>query len=212
MTLFMNYFLQNAGYIWMQCVRHFLISFYGVMIACIVCIPLGIYLARRIKLSTIFISLANILQTIPSLALLSILMIFLGLGVNTVIATVFFYSLLPILKNTITAIREVDTNLIDVAKGMGMTNQQILFKVELPLSLSIIMAGIRNAIVIAIGVTAIGTFIGAGGLGDIISRGINVTNGSVIIWAGALPTAFMAVMLDYLLSVIEKKLLVFIHH
>lgn len=206
MQIFIDYFIQNGSYIWMQCWRHFLISIYGVLLAALVAIPLGIYIARRYKLSVVIISLANIIQTIPSLALLSVLMIGLGLGPNTVIATVFLYSLLPILKNTVTAINEVDDSLLDVAKGMGMTKHQILKKVELPLALAVIMAGIRNALVVAIGVTAIGTFIGAGGLGDIISRGINMSNGSAVIWAGAIPTALMAVICDYLLGLLEKKL------
>lgn len=206
MQIFIDYFIQNGSYIWMQCWRHFLISIYGVLLAALVAIPIGIYIARRYKLSVVIISLANIIQTIPSLALLSVLMVGLGLGPNTVIATVFLYSLLPILKNTVTAINEVDDSLLDVAKGMGMTKHQILTKVELPLALAVIMAGIRNALVVAIGVTAIGTFIGAGGLGDIISRGINMSNGSAVIWAGAVPTALMAVICDYLLGLVEKKL------
>lgn len=206
MQIFIDYFIQNGSYIWMQCWRHFLISIYGVLLAALVAIPIGIYIARRYKLSVVVISLANIIQTIPSLALLSVLMVGLGLGPNTVIATVFLYSLLPILKNTVTAINEVDDSLLDVAKGMGMTKHQILTKVELPLALAVIMAGIRNALVVAIGVTAIGTFIGAGGLGDIISRGINMSNGSAVIWAGAIPTALMAVICDYLLGLVEKKL------
>lgn len=206
MDIFIDYVVQNGSYIWAQYLRHFLISIYGVLFASIVAIPIGIYMAKRKKLSRVIISLANIIQTIPSLAMLSILMVALGLGANTVIATVFLYSLLPIFKNTVTAIQGVDENLIDVAKGMGMTKMQSLFKVEIPLSLSVIMAGIRNALVIAVGITAIGTFIGAGGLGDIISRGINISNGSAIIWAGAIPTALMAVISDYVLGKIEKKL------
>ena len=133
-------------------------------------------------------------------------MIVMGLGVNTVIMAVFLYSLLPIIKNTYTGVKNVDDNLIDVAKAMGMTKKQIIFKIELPLSISIIMAGVRNALVMAIGITAIGTFIGAGGLGDIITRGINVTDGSAIILAGAIPTAFMAVISDFVLQKIEKVL------
>ncbi len=201
-----QYYIQNASYVGIAVWRHFLISFYGVLIAAIVAIPIGIYMAKRVKLSQVIISLANIIQTIPSLALLSIVMVGLGLGANTVIVTVFLYSLLPIFKNTVAAINEVDDDLLDVAKGMGMTKSQVLLKVELPLSLSVIMAGIRNAIVVAIGVTAIGTFIGAGGLGDIISRGIAVSNGSAIIWAGTIPTALMAILADFLLGKLEKKL------
>jgi len=133
-------------------------------------------------------------------------MIFMGLGVNTVIMAVFLYSLLPIIKNTYTGVKSVDENLVDVAKSMGMSKKQIIMKIELPLSMSIIMAGIRNALVMAGGVTAIGTFIGAGGLGDIITRGIKVSNGSAIIMAGALPTALMAVISDFLLQFVEKIL------
>lgn len=206
MEMFIDYVVQNGSYIWQQCFRHFLISIYGVLFASLFAIPIGIYMAKRKKLSRVVISLANIIQTIPSLAMLSILMVGLGLGANTVIATVFLYSLLPIFKNTVTAIQGVDESLVDVAKGMGMTKMQSLLKVEIPLSLSVIMAGIRNALVIAIGITAIGTFIGAGGLGDIISRGINISNGSAIIWAGAIPTALMAVICDFVLGKIEKKL------
>ena len=133
-------------------------------------------------------------------------MLGLGLGSDTVIATVFLYSLLPIIKNTYTGVRNVDAALLDTGKGMGMTRMQLTYLVELPLSLSVIMAGLRNALVVAIGITAIGTFIGAGGLGDIISRGVNATNGTAIILAGAIPTALMAVLADWLLGLMEKRL------
>ena len=203
---FISYFATNGDYVFGQFIRHFLISVYGVLFASIVAIPIGFFISRRCKMADIVISLANILQTIPSLAMVSILMIVMGLGVNTVIMAVFLYSLLPIIKNTYTGVKNVDDNLIDVAKAMGMTKRQIIFKIELPLSISIIMAGVRNALVMAIGITAIGTFIGAGGLGDIITRGINVTDGSAIILAGAVPTAFMAVISDFVLQKIEKML------
>lgn len=204
----LKYYQINGMYVTAQFFRHFLISIYGVLFASIVAVPLGFWIARNSKLAGIVLSIANIIQTIPSLAMLSILMVALGLGPNTVVVTVFLYSLLPILKNTYTGVKSVDESVLDVAKGVGMTKKQIRFKVILPLSVSLIMGGIRNALVIAIGVTAIGTFIGAGGLGDIISRGINVTDGGAIIWAGAIPTAFMAVLVDLILNRIEKKLMV----
>ncbi|MGY3777574.1 ABC transporter permease [Isobaculum melis] len=202
----LTYFQTNGSYVLAQFVRHFLISIYGVLFAAIVAIPLGILIARHRKLSSWVISMANVIQTIPSLALLGMIMVVLGLGTNTVIVAVFLYSILPILKNTYTGIKSVDKNLVDSGKGMGMTKFQVLTMIELPLSLSVIMAGIRNALVVAIGVTAIGAFIGAGGLGDIIIRGTNATNGGAIILAGALPTALMAVLSDLLLGFIEKKL------
>jgi osmoprotectant transport system permease protein len=200
------YYRENAGYVFEQFTRHFLISIYGVLFAAIVAIPLGFWIARHKKMADWIIGAANVIQTIPSLALLSILMLGLGLGSDTVIATVFLYSLLPIIKNTYTGVRNVDAALLDTGKGMGMTRMQLTYLVELPLSLSVIMAGLRNALVVAIGITAIGTFIGAGGLGDIISRGVNATNGTAIILAGAIPTALMAVLADWLLGLLEKRL------
>lgn len=203
----LQYYATNGNLVLEQFLRHFLISIYGVLFASIVAIPLGFKIARHRKLALWVIRIGNIIQTIPSLAMLSILMIVMGLGPNTVVMTVFLYSLLPIVKNTYTAVLNVQPQLLDVAKGMGMTPRQILLKVELPLSMSIIIGGIRNALVLAIGITAIGTFIGAGGLGDIITRGINVSNGSAIVWAGALPTALMAILADLSLSYLEKKLI-----
>lgn len=200
------YYRENGSYVFEQFNRHFLISIYGVLFAAIVAIPLGFWIARNKKLADWIIGAANVIQTIPSLALLSILMLGLGLGSDTVIATVFLYSLLPIIKNTYTGVRNVDAALLDTGKGMGMTRMQLTYLVELPLSLSVIMAGLRNALVVAIGITAIGTFIGAGGLGDIISRGVNATNGTAIILAGAIPTALMAVLADWLLGLMEKRL------
>ena len=200
------YYRENAGYVFEQFTRHFLISIYGVLFAAIVAIPLGFWIARSKKLADWIIGAANVIQTIPSLALLSILKLGLGPGTDTGIATVFLYSLLPIIKNTYTGVRNVDAALLDTGKGMGMTRMQLTYLVELPLSLSVIMAGLRNALVVAIGITAIGTFIGAGGLGDIISRGVNATNGTAIILAGAIPTALMAVLADWLLGLMEKRL------
>lgn len=203
---FFYYFQENGSYIFAQFIRHFLISIYGVLFAAVVGIPVGIMISRRRKLANWVIRLANIIQTIPSLAMISILIIGLGLGVNVVIITVFLYSLLPIIKNTYTGMIQVDKNILDVGKGMGMTARQRLFMVELPLSVSVIMAGIRNALVVAIGITAIGAFVGAGGLGDIIIRGTNATDGTSIILAGALPTALMAIITDWLLGILEKRL------
>ncbi|MBK5026735.1 ABC transporter permease [Enterococcus faecium] len=203
---FFYYFQENGSYIFAQFIRHFLISIYGVLFAAVVGIPIGIMISRRRKLANWVIRLANIIQTIPSLAMISILIIGLGLGVNVVIVTVFLYSLLPIIKNTYTGMIQVDKNILDVGKGMGMTARQRLFMVELPLSVSVIMAGIRNALVVAIGITAIGAFVGAGGLGDIIIRGTNATDGTSIILAGALPTALMAIITDWLLGILERRL------
>lgn len=200
------YYTQNSLYVWEQFYRHFLMSIYGVLFAAIVAIPLGILIARYRKLSTWVISLANIIQTIPALAMLAILMLVMGLGPNTVIFALFLYSLLPIIKNTYTGIVNVDRSLTETGKAMGMTKLQVLWMVELPLALSVIMAGLRTALVISIGIATIGTFIGAGGLGDIILRGTNATDGTAIILAGAIPTALMAVLADIVMAWFERQL------
>lgn len=200
------YYTQNGAYVWEQFSRHFLMSAYGVLFAAIVAIPLGILIARYHRLSPWVMSLANIIQTIPALAMLAVLMLVMGLGTNTVVFALFLYSLLPIIKNTYTGIRNVDQTLLESGKAMGMTKFQVLRMVELPLAMSVIMAGLRTALVITIGIATIGTFIGAGGLGDIILRGTNATDGTAIILAGAIPTAFMAVIADVGMGWIEHKL------
>ena len=200
------YYSLNGGYVLEQFWRHFLISVCGVLLASAVAIPTGFLIARRGRLARWVVGAANVIQTVPSLALMSILMLGLGLGARTVIATVLLYSLLPIVRNTCAGIRGIQPQVLDAARGMGMTALQTVFRVELPLALSVIMAGVRNALVVAVGVTTIGTFIGAGGLGDIISRGVNVANGSAIIVAGALPTALMAVCADIVLGLLERGL------
>lgn len=202
----LNYYGQNAWYVWEQFYKQFLMSAYGVLFGAIVGIPIGIFIAHHNRLSPWVISLANIIQTIPALAMLGVLMLVMGLGPNTVVFALFLYSLLPIIKNTYTGIRNVDPAMLESGKGMGMTRLQVLRMVELPLSLSVIMAGLRTALVITIGVATIGTFIGAGGLGDIIIRGTNVSDGTTIILAGAIPTALMAIIADAVMGWFEKRL------
>lgn len=203
---FLFYIQENGWYVFNQFLDHFLISIYGVLLAALIGIPLGVLISKYGKLSKVVITLANIIQTIPALALMAILMLVLGLGKTTVIVTVFFYSLLPIIKNTYVGITTINKSVTDAGRGMGMTKIQVLYMVELPLSLSVIITGIRIALVVAIGITAIGAFIGAGGLGDIIIRGTNATDGTAIILAGALPTALMAILSDIILGIIERRL------
>ncbi|RRG18536.1 ABC transporter permease [Weissella viridescens] len=203
---FIAYFAQNGSYVFEQFMRHFLMSVYGVLFAAVIAIPLGIYIANRHTLSKWVIRVASIIQTVPSLAMVSILMLAMGLGVKVVLMATFLYALLPILSNTYTGINQVDRNVLDAGEGMGMTRWQQLYMIKLPLSISVIMAGLRNALVLAIGVVAIGAFVGAGGLGDIIIRGTNATNGGAIILAGALPTAFMSIIADWGMGKIEKFL------
>ena len=200
------YYQQNGAYVFDQFTRHFLMAIYGVVFAAILAIPLGFYLARNIKIADWILGIANVIQTIPSLALLSLLMLVVGLGSNLVVLTVFIYYVLPILRNTYAGVRSVDKNILDVGKGMGMTKWQVIYKIELPLSMSVIMGGIRNAFIMAVGVATLGTFVGASGLGDILQQGVNANEGASIILAGVLPISLMAIIGDVFLSWLENKL------
>ena len=201
-----TYYSNNFTYLLRLFFDHLLMSVYGVLFAAIIGIPLGILIARFGKLANPIITLANIIQTMPALALLAIFMLVMGLGQITVVFTVFLYALLPILKNTYAGIRGVDPDIKDAGKAMGMTKNQVLRMIELPLALSVIIGGLRIALVVAIGVVAIGSFIGAPTLSDVIIRGTNATDGTVFILAGALPIALIAIIIDIALRFLEFKL------
>ncbi|MEX6356970.1 ABC transporter permease [Staphylococcus cohnii] len=201
-----EYYSVNYGYLWDLFLKHLLMSVYGVLFASIVGIPIGIIIARYSKFSGVIITIANIIQTVPVIAMLAILMLVMGLGTTTVVVTVFLYALLPIIKNSYTGIMGVDANIKDAGKGMGMTRNQVLRMIELPLSLSVILGGLRIALVVAIGVVAVGSFIGAPTLGDIVIRGTNATDGTTFILAGAIPIALIAIIIDVGLRLLEKRL------
>ena len=200
------YFQQNGMYLLSQFFRQLLMTSYGVVFAIIVAVPLGFFIAHKRKTSSFILGLANIIQTVPNLALLSVVMLVMGLGPNLVVFTIFLYSILPILRNTYTGVISVDDTMVDVGKGMGMTPWQVICKVELPLALSVIMGGIRNAFITGIGISTIGTFVGAGGLGDVLQRGVNASNGTSIIIAAVIPISLMSILADWLLGLIEKRL------
>jgi len=183
--------------------QHMQLVLISMAIAIVVGIPLGIIVSRYPVLKTFILGGAGILQTIPSLALLGFMIPIFGIGLNTAIAALFLYSLLPIIRNTFAGIQDVDRAMIEAARGMGMTNMQILFKIEIPLSLSVIMAGIRTATVINVGTATLAAFIGAGGLGDFIFLGIQ-RNIDALILMGAIPAAVLALILDFLLGRMEK--------
>ncbi|AMC00366.1 MULTISPECIES: ABC transporter permease [Lactobacillales] len=200
------YFQQNGMYLLSQFFRQLLMTSYGVVFAIIVAVPLGFFIAHKRKTSSFILGLANIIQTVPNLALLSVVMLVMGLGPNLVVFTIFLYSILPILRNTYTGVISVDDTMVDVGKGMGMTPWQVIYKVELPLALSVIMGGIRNAFITGIGISTIGTFVGAGGLGDVLQRGVNASDGTSIIIAAVIPISLMSILADWLLGLIEKRL------
>lgn len=195
-------FIKRREDIWLAFQDHVFLSLLSISIAILIAIPLGIFLTRFQKLAEPIIGVASIIQTIPSLALLGFMLPIFGIGKTPAMIALILYALLPIIRNTYTGIIGVDPSLIDAGRGMGMTSTQILFMVELPLSLPIIMAGVRTATVLTIGVAALGTFIGAGGLGDLIDRGLKVYDNNLIL-AGAIPAALLALLLEYGLRRIE---------
>lgn len=183
--------------------RHIELVFISMALTILIGIPLSILITRVKPLRGPVLGVANVLQTIPSLALLGFMIPLLGIGSTAAIAALFLYSLLPIIRNTYTGIREVDNATIEAAKGMGMTDLQILFKIELPLAFSVIMAGIRTSTVINVGTATLAAFIGGGGLGDFILLGIQRAMSSVIL-LGAFPAALLALLFDWLLGKLEK--------
>ena len=174
-----------------------------VAMAIIVSVPLGILSTRYNRLGKFVINIANIIQTIPSLALLVLMLIAgLGLGYRPAVSALFLYSLLPILRNTYTGIKNVDPFLKEAAIGMGMTSMQRLRMVEMPLAFSVIMAGIRTATIICIGTGTLAAYIGAGGLGPYIVRGLAFMWYHLLI-IGAVPAAIMAILADFTLGKLE---------
>ncbi|TMN22751.1 ABC transporter permease [Lentibacillus cibarius] len=202
----MHYVGDNGEYIWTQFYRHFLMAAYGVLFAAIISVPLGILIAKYGKLSSWVLTFGSIIQTIPALGAMAVIMLVMGLGTNTAIVTLMLYSILPITQNTYVGMKSVDKTVVEAGHASGMTKFQLLRMVELPLAVSVIMAGVRTALVIGIGIVAIGAFIGAGGLGAIIVTGTNATDGTPIILAGAIPTALMAIIADLLLGWSERLL------
>lgn len=202
---FFQFFIYRREAVLEALLRHMQITLMAVGFAILVGVPLGIIITKRKKLANFVINTANIFQTLPSLALFGLIIPILGIGLVPSIFVLFLYALLPILKNTYIGINSVDSSMIEAGRGMGMTKFQILRMVEIPLSLPVIMAGIRISTVINIGTATIAALIGAGGLGDFIFRGISMNSNNMIL-TGAVPTALLAISIDYVLGKIEKLL------
>lgn len=183
--------------------EHVGLAFTAVALACVVGIPCGVLIINNKRVANAVISVANIIQTIPSLAMFAFVIPLLGIGSKNAIFALFLYALLPIIKNTYIGIMNVDTAIINAARGMGMSRAQILFKVQLPLAVAVIMGGVRIAAVTGIGVATIATLIGAGGLGTLIYQGIGMVNMPMMI-AGAIPAALLALLTDFILGLLEK--------
>ncbi len=180
----------------------------SMLLAVAIGVPLGILLSRRPGLSKPILGVANIVETIPSLALFGFLLPAPWLGARAsrlAVTALALYALLPIIRNTFTGIASVDPAVRTAALGMGMTGRQLLFQVELPLASGVILAGIRVATVLTVGIATIAAAIGAGGLGEFIFRGLAMVDNQVIL-AGAIPAAFMALFADLALGALERRL------
>lgn len=205
---FWRFFLNDRAEILARTLEHLGLVAAAMLIAVIIGIPIGIALVRRRMMRRWVLGAANVIQTIPSLALFGFLIPvpFLGgIGATTAIVALTLYALLPILRNTYAGIAGVDAAVLETARAMGMTPRQILWEVELPLSMGVILAGVRVATVISIGVATIAAAIGAGGLGVFIFRGVAMVSNPVIL-AGAIPAALLAIAADLVFSLIERKL------
>lgn len=200
-----EYISDNASTLLSLTIEHIIMVLLGLALALVVGVPLGIISSKNEKLASVILSAANILQVIPSLALLALLMMFLGLGFKTIVVGLFCYSLLPIIRNTYVGLKEMDANLNEAGRGLGMNKWQLLMKVQLPLSLPFIMAGVRVAAVIAIGVATLAPLIGGDGLGREIYSGLNMRN-ELKIYAGAIPAACLAILTDVLLGRLQNRM------
>ena len=196
--------LQNrSGDIITATFDHIQLTLIALVLANLIAIPLGVLLTRYRRWAEPIIGVTAVFQTIPSLALLGLMIPLLGIGALPAIVALTIYGLLPILRNTYTGILGVNPAAVEAGVGMGMTSWQVLFMVELPLALSVIMAGIRTATVLLVGVATLAALVGAGGLGELIFRGISMANQELIL-AGALPAALLALGFDYMLKKVES--------
>ncbi len=202
---FLTYFFERREVILFSTLRHVEVSLIAVILAIVIAIPLGILITRYRKMAHIVINSANIGQTVPSLAILGMVIPVLGIGLKPAVFALVLRGVLPIINNTYSGIVNVDRSVIEAGKGMGMKNREILRLVELPLSFPVIMAGIRTATVLSISVATLAALIGAGGLGDLIFQGIVMADRNLLL-SGSIPTALLAIGADLLLGWLEKRL------
>ena len=201
----LDFLMTNSTEILSKSLEHLFIAsislFFGVLIA----VPLGIFLTRSKTAAKIIMAIASVLQTVPSFALLALMIPIFGVGKKPAIVSLFIYSLLPILRNTYLGIAGVNDKLIDAARGMGMTRSQILLKVQIPMAMPVIMSGIRLSAIYVLAWTTLAAYVGAGGLGDFIFNGLTNAIMPMVVW-GTIPVTLMAIIVDFLFGILEDKL------
>ncbi|HIW12847.1 MAG TPA: ABC transporter permease [Candidatus Salinicoccus stercoripullorum] len=201
MIQFLN---ENAAGLFEKSIEHFAISMISLGIGILIAVPIGLLLAKNKKLSNVVLTTAGVLQTVPTIALLALMIPLFGVGKTPAIIALSVYILLPILNNTVIGVQNIDANVKEAAKSMGMTDFQMLKTIDLPLALPLIMSGIRLASVYVISWATLASYIGAGGLGDFVFNGLNLYDPLMIVSAAVLVTA-IALIADFLLSIVEKK-------
>ncbi|MCL2380073.1 MAG: ABC transporter permease [Treponema sp.] len=202
MTLF-EFITLNMSTLMIRLGEHVRLTGAALSLAILIGVPVGILISYIKPLNKPTLAVVNLVQAIPSLALLGFLVPLLGIGARPAIFMVVVYSLLPIVKNTFAGLSNQNAEMLEAAKGIGMTRLQILFKIKLPLALPIIMAGIRISAVLSVGLITITTFVGAGGLGLVIHTGIVQMNTAMVL-AGAIPACLLALLVDFVASLVEK--------
>ena len=200
-----DFYAAHAGELWLLVRQHLGLVVISTGVAIAIGLPLGILVSRRPAWQRPVLGIANVFQTIPSLALFGLLIPVLGIGAWTATAALVVYALLPIVRNTYSGLMGVDPAVREAARGMGMTNAELLRYVELPLAAGVILAGVRVATVVSVGIATIAAAIGAGGLGVYIFRGVAMVDDTLIL-AGAVPAAVLALLLDALLGLAERRL------
>ncbi len=203
LSSFISFVIDRKDEILKLFMQHIQLTVLSILIAVLIAVPLAILIVRYRKLSVPVIGFANVVQSVPSLALLGFLIPVLGIGSKPSIVMVVMYSLLPIVKNTFTGLTNINPALVEAADGMGLTNTQVLLKVRFPLAMPIIMSGIRISSVTAVGLMTIAAFIGAGGLGYLVFSGVQTVNNNMIL-AGAIPACLLAIFLDFIIGKVEN--------
>lgn len=199
----LDIYMERRGWFLELFGQHLKIAGIAILFAGVLGLFLGVFIAEKEIMAPFILTLANIFYTIPSISLLGILIPFTGIGDKTAIIALTLYGLMPMIRNTYTGIRGVSPEIVQAARGMGSTDMQILWRIKLPLALGVILAGVRNMVVMTFSVTAIAAFIGAGGLGVAIYRGITIYN-PALTFAGSVLIALLALVADLLLGIIEN--------
>lgn len=203
--MFFNYFLENTDRLLTLTLQHFIIFIISTLLAFVIGIMIAVYVTSegRKRIGNIILNVTAAAQSVPSIAVISLIFIFVGIGLTPSIIALVIYSIVPIVFNAVSGLLSIEPRMIEAAEGIGLTRWQILWKVKMPVALPVIFAGLRSAATINIGTATIASIIGGGGLGDLIFEGLKLAKNHVL-FIGAILTALMAIIVDFILANVEK--------